>query len=142
MGYISEGRPSKFAQPVAETSGFQVPDLKFDKGKGKIVEMDRMRQMIADHMVYSKHTSPHVTAYVEADPRYPQFIAKLEDMVTFLLPNFRNEGKAHLAIGIGCTGGQHRSVAVTEVLGKALANKGWRVSIRHRELERRGAGDG
>ena len=67
MGYISEGRPSKFAQPVAETSGFQVPDLKFDKGKGKIVEMDRMRQMIADHMVYSKHTSPHVTAYVEAD---------------------------------------------------------------------------
>ena len=44
-----------------------VPDLKFDKGKGKIVEMDRMRQMIADHMVYSAHTSPHVTAYVEAD---------------------------------------------------------------------------
>jgi len=35
--------------------------------QGKIVEMDRMRQMIADHMVYSKHTSPHVTAYVEAD---------------------------------------------------------------------------
>jgi 2-oxoglutarate dehydrogenase E2 component (dihydrolipoamide succinyltransferase) len=41
--------------------------LTFEKGKGKIVEMDRMRQMIADHMVYSKHTSPHVTAYVEAD---------------------------------------------------------------------------
>ena len=41
--------------------------LKFDKGKGKVVEMDRMRQMIADHMVYSKHTSPHVTSYVEAD---------------------------------------------------------------------------
>jgi 2-oxoglutarate dehydrogenase E2 component (dihydrolipoamide succinyltransferase) len=41
--------------------------LKLDKGTGKIVEMDRIRQMIADHMVYSKHTSPHVTAYVEAD---------------------------------------------------------------------------
>jgi len=67
MNYIEEGRPFKFAQPVSENTGFQVPDLKFDKGTGKIVEMDRMRQMIADRMVFSKHTSPHVTAYVEAD---------------------------------------------------------------------------
>ena len=65
--YVDEGRPFQFAQPIAENTGFQVPDLKFDKGTGKIVEMDRMREMIADHMVYSKHTSPHVTAYVEAD---------------------------------------------------------------------------
>ncbi len=65
--YIKEGRPFQFAQAVVAPSGFQVPDLKFDKGTGKIVEMDRMREMIADHMVYSKHTSPHVTAYVEAD---------------------------------------------------------------------------
>ncbi|GER58008.1 dihydrolipoamide acetyltransferase family protein [Patiriisocius marinus] len=72
--YLNEGRPFQFAQPVVEPSGFQVPDLKFDKGTGKIVEMDRMREMIADHMVYSKHTSPHVTAYVEAD---------LTDMVTW-----------------------------------------------------------
>ncbi len=67
MNYIADGRPYKFAKPVTESSGFKIPDLKFDKGKGKVVEMDRMRQMIADHMVFSKHTSPHVTAYVEAD---------------------------------------------------------------------------
>ena len=77
--YLNEGRPFQFAQAVAEPSGFQIPDLKFDKGTGKIVEMDRMREMIADHMVYSKHTSPHVTAYVEAD---------LTDMV-----NWRNANK-------------------------------------------------
>lgn len=67
--YIEDGRPAQFAQSqtIEKPSGFQVPDLKFDKGKGKLVEMDRMRQMIADHMVFSKHTSPHVTAYVEAD---------------------------------------------------------------------------
>ena len=67
--YIKEGRPFKFAQPVAEKdpTAYRIPQLKFDKGKGKVIEMDRMRQMIADHMVYSKHTSPHVTAYVEAD---------------------------------------------------------------------------
>jgi 2-oxoglutarate dehydrogenase E2 component (dihydrolipoamide succinyltransferase) len=67
MDYLAAGRPHKFATPVAASSGFKIPDLKFDKGTGKIVEMDRMRQMIADHMVFSKHTSPHVTAYVEAD---------------------------------------------------------------------------
>lgn len=78
--YLENGRPFQFAQAVPEVSGFQIPDLKFDKGKGKIVEMDRMRQMIADHMVFSKHTSPHVTAYVEAD---------LTEMV-----NWRNKNKA------------------------------------------------
>ncbi len=69
MQYIEEGRPYKFAQPVAQAdpTAYRIPQLKLDKGTGKIVEMDRMRQMIADHMVYSKHTSPHVTAYVEAD---------------------------------------------------------------------------
>ena len=67
--YIEEGRPYKFAQPVAQQdpTAYRIPQLSFDKGKGKVIEMDRMRQMIADHMVYSKHTSPHVTAYVEAD---------------------------------------------------------------------------
>ena len=68
FNYIEDGRPYKFAQPVVQDpTAYRIPQLSFDKGKGKIVEMDRMRQMIADHMVYSKHTSPHVTAYVEAD---------------------------------------------------------------------------
>ena len=67
--YIEDGRPYKFAQPVIQQdpTAYRIPQLNFDKGKGKVIEMDRMRQMIADHMVYSKHTSPHVTAYVEAD---------------------------------------------------------------------------
>lgn len=66
--YISQGRPFKFAQPVIQDpTAYRIPQLNLNKGEGKIIEMDRMRQMIADHMVYSKHTSPHVTAYVEAD---------------------------------------------------------------------------
>ncbi len=68
FNYINEGRPYQFAQPVVQDpTAYRIPQLNLDKGTGKIVEMDRMRQMIADHMVYSKHTSPHVTAYVEAD---------------------------------------------------------------------------
>jgi 2-oxoglutarate dehydrogenase E2 component (dihydrolipoamide succinyltransferase) len=67
--YIKEGRQYKFIQPseVQDSTVFRIPQLNLDKGIGKIVKMDRMRKMIADHMVYSKHTSPHVTAYVEAD---------------------------------------------------------------------------
>ena len=66
--YIEEGRPFQFAQPIQQDpTAYRIPQLTFDKGTGKIVKMDRMRKMIADHMVYSKHTSPHVTAYVEAD---------------------------------------------------------------------------
>ncbi len=67
--YIDDGRPYKFVQPITtqDPTAYRIPQLKLDKGIGKIVKMDRMRQMIADHMVYSKHTSPHVTAYVEAD---------------------------------------------------------------------------
>lgn len=69
FNYIQEGRPYKFAQllPKQDPTAYRIPQLNFNKGTGKIIEMDRMRQMIADHMVYSKHTSPHVTAYVEAD---------------------------------------------------------------------------
>lgn len=68
FNYIEDGRPYKFAQPLTQDpTAYRIPQLKFDIGQGKIIKMDRMRQMIADHMVYSKHTSPHVTAYVEAD---------------------------------------------------------------------------
>ena len=68
FNYINDGRPFQFVQPsVQDPTAYRIPQLNLDKGTGEIVKMDRMRQMIADHMVYSKHTSPHVTAYVEAD---------------------------------------------------------------------------
>ena len=49
------------------TSSYPKPKINFEEGKDRIVEMDRMRKMIADHMVYSKQTSPHVTSYIEVD---------------------------------------------------------------------------
>ena len=81
-----------------------------------------------------------VAEFVADDPRFQDFFGKLEAMVLSLLPAFKDEGKTYLSIGLGCTGGQHRSVAVAERLAKALAEQGWQVSTRHRELERRGQG--
>ncbi|WHZ35447.1 RNase adapter RapZ [Sagittula sp. MA-2] len=82
---------------------------------------------------------PQVAAYVQADPRHGPFLEKIEDLILMMLPACVEEGKAHFAIGFGCTGGKHRSVAVTESVSAALAREGWHVSIRHRELERRSA---
>lgn len=82
--------------------------------------------------------APEVAAYVEADARFADFFMKLCDLVESLLPAFKAEGKTYLSVGLGCTGGQHRSVAVAEKLANALAEKGLQVSTRHRELERRG----
>ena len=80
-----------------------------------------------------------VAAHIEGDPRYAEFIQRVQELILFLLPAQAEEGKAHLSIGFGCTGGQHRSVAVAEKLGKVLAEAGWPVSKRHRELERKAA---
>lgn len=82
---------------------------------------------------------PAVADFIRADARFPPFFDKLRDLVMLLLPATVEEGKAHLSIGFGCTGGQHRSVAIAELLGNSLAEAGWAVSKRHRELERRAA---
>lgn len=79
---------------------------------------------------------PAVGDHIQTDPRAAEFIAKVTDLLVMLLPAFKDEGKSHLSIGFGCTGGQHRSVYVTEVIALALAQKGWQVSKRHRELDR------
>ncbi|MEL6236375.1 MAG: RNase adapter RapZ [Pseudomonadota bacterium] len=77
-----------------------------------------------------------VAAHIEADPRYRGFLDKVSELILSLLPAYKDEGKAYLSIGIGCTGGRHRSVLVARTLANRLDRAGWSVSIRHRELER------
>lgn len=80
---------------------------------------------------------PEVDAYIATDPRRAPFFDRVLDLVRLLLPAYAEEGKSHLSIAFGCTGGQHRSVALAQSLAKALAEDGQQVSIRHRELEGR-----
>jgi len=77
-----------------------------------------------------------VSAYVSADPLFDRFSRQVMEMMDLLLPAARSEGKAHFTLAFGCTGGRHRSVTLAECISKALADNGWRVSKRHRELER------
>ena len=77
-----------------------------------------------------------VADYVQADPLFAPFFEKLTDLLDLLLPAYEAEGKAYFCLALGCTGGQHRSVFVAEKLSKVLAAEGWRVSTRHKEMER------
>jgi len=61
------------------------------------------------------------------------FLAKLEDMIEFLLPLYAEEGKQSLVVGIGCTGGKHRSVAVAEHLAKYVKQKNYKAEVIHRD---------
>lgn len=81
-----------------------------------------------------------VAAHVSSDPLYGPFLERILDLARFLLPAYTAEGKSYLTLAFGCTGGRHRSVAVAEAVMKALAGEGWRVSTRHRELERLSVG--
>ena len=78
---------------------------------------------------------PEVARYVLENDDAREYLKKVEDLLAFMLPRFEREGKAYLTIAIGCTGGRHRSVAVTEELGKRMGGQ-WQMTLRHRDLER------
>ncbi|MFD1957047.1 RNase adapter RapZ [Paenibacillus thailandensis] len=81
--------------------------------------------------------NPDVYDYVMKWPETQQFLTKLLDMLQFLIPLYRKEGKSQVVIGIGCTGGKHRSVAISEYLGRMLgASDTERVRVTHRDADR------
>jgi RNase adapter protein RapZ len=74
--------------------------------------------------------------YVFQDDTGKEFMSKLTDIMDFLLPNYIAKGKSHLTVAIGCTGGRHRSVALSSNLAKFLKDKNYRVFQEHRDLSR------
>ncbi len=78
-----------------------------------------------------------VQDYVLSFPQTREFLSKLEDMITFLIPYYVKEGKNQLVIAIGCTGGQHRSVTLANALYENLKDKGeYGLKIYHRDAPR------
>jgi RNase adapter protein RapZ len=103
-----------------------------------------------DHMLRERTgLDAEVGAFIEEDPDFATYFAKITDLIEMLLPRFIQEGKKYASITIGCTGGRHRSVYLVEKLARHLADRvaaqaagvpgpGWRLLVRHRELAREG----
>ena len=79
--------------------------------------------------------NPKVSRYVLRFPETARFLKLTGDLLKFLLPQYIEEGKAYLTIGVGCTGGRHRSVAIAHALAARLKNvKGIQLRVRHRDV--------
>ncbi len=81
-------------------------------------------------------THSRVERFVMGHEETRQFLDRLYDFTGYLLPQFVGEGKTHATIGLGCTGGRHRSVVLGEVLARHLRGLGYRVRVRHRDLRK------
>ncbi|HEY5273475.1 MAG TPA: RNase adapter RapZ [Acidimicrobiales bacterium] len=75
-----------------------------------------------------------VREYVLGQPEAVEFLDRLDDLCQFLLPAYAREGKSYLSIAIGCTGGQHRSVAIVEALAERIASHGFSPTVHHRDI--------
>ena len=83
---------------------------------------------------YKTGNEKEVQDFVMQTEAAGQFLNKLEDMLTFLIPNYINEGKNQLVIGIGCTGGKHRSVTLANAITKRLGNLEYGIKVEHRDI--------
>ena len=92
-----------------------------------------------DELKHQTGNDKPVQEYVMSFPESEIFLDKLTDMLDFLIPNYVKEGKYRLVIGIGCTGGKHRSVTLANALYDRMKDKGkYGIKIYHRDVEGRG----
>ena len=89
---------------------------------------------IAELKPYSGNEEP-VRKYVLEQEETKGFIKRVDDLLEFLIPNYKKEGKRQLIISIGCTGGRHRSVAIANELYEKLLSKDYNISIEHRDIK-------
>jgi len=79
---------------------------------------------------------PEVSNYLNSFPQTGEYLRKLEDLLAFSLPLYAEEGKTVLVIAVGCTGGHHRSVAVTHALAQFIQKEGYQTAENHRDMTR------
>ncbi len=87
-----------------------------------------------DSLKHKSGTVPEVADYIARSPVTQEFEAKLDDLITFLIPQYIKEGKSQLVIAVGCTGGMHRSVFIAKHLFDMLGARGYQATLEHRDL--------
>ncbi|WP_019533309.1 RNase adapter RapZ [Paenibacillus ginsengihumi] len=139
---LKENLISRFTN--IESAGISINVISFGFKYGVPIDADLIfdvRFLPNPHWVESlrPHTGQDsdVYEYVMKWSETQEFLNKLLDMLHFLMPQYKKEGKSQVVVGIGCTGGKHRSVAIAEYLGKTLGNSETEmVRVSHRDVDR------
>jgi RNase adapter protein RapZ len=84
-------------------------------------------------------SDPRVARYIRSFPQTRRFLARVTELLRFLLPYYIREGKSYLTIAFGCTGGRHRSVMMAEAIARSLKHRGPGVRVVHRDVDRSAA---
>ncbi len=79
---------------------------------------------------------PKVRRYIQSFPQTPEFLRRIEGLLTYLIPHYIREGKSYLTIAFGCTGGKHRSVMLAESVKKVLDRHGFSTKVIHRDIDK------
>lgn len=82
-------------------------------------------------------THPAVQEFLTGHRAFGELVDRLDNLLAWLLPRFRDENRSYLTVGIGCTGGRHRSVAASEAVADRLAAGDWQIRLQHRDVARR-----
>lgn len=81
-------------------------------------------------------TDSKVISFLEAQEDVHETVRRFADLLGYLIPLYKREGKSYLTIGVGCTGGRHRSVMVSEELGRRVASEGREILVTHRDVHK------
>jgi len=143
----SQMKPAQLREKIVtqytqQTSSLTINVLSFGFKYGAPIDVDLLFDVrflpnphYVDELRPKTGCDVEVFDYVMNQPDTEEFVTKLIDFLAFLLPHYQREGKNQLVIGIGCTGGKHRSVAITEHIGKTFA-KDYAVRVSHRDMEK------
>lgn len=128
-------------QDEKDVEGLSISIISFGFKHGILLESDLVfdvrflpNPFYIDELKIHTGQKEEVRDYVFSFPETGEFMDKLMDMLKFLIPYYTKEGKHQLVVGIGCTGGMHRSVALSEALYENLLDSGYRVNIEHRDI--------
>lgn len=128
---FARGLPERSMQIDVTSFGFKrgvprVVDLLFD---ARFLPNPHWQPELRPLTGLDESVSDYVFSFEEAE----EFLGKVSDILDFLIPHYESEGKAYLTIGVGCTGGRHRSVAIAEAIGAHLRSEDRDVTVHHRD---------
>lgn len=130
-----------YMEPGSERQAFSINIISFGFKYGLPQEVDMIFDMrfipnpyYLDSLRNLTGNNKKVSAYVMKHEITQEFVKRMSDLVLTVAPGFVQEGKNHINIGFGCTGGQHRSVAIANEAARIFHRNGYRVTLEHREL--------